>query len=134
MCLIKDRTIIEVTCVQLSVNFNLNLFKVECETSYPNLYWSLSTAHFGWSPSLISEQRLRGEWSQSCPWVLSAYQGSTRYHFKSLRWRGRRSNPRSSAYEADALTTWPPLQSSYSLQCTGFRHSISYMCVKGPYL
>jgi len=29
----------------------INLFKVNCEASYPNLYLSLSTAHSRWNPS-----------------------------------------------------------------------------------
>ena len=29
----------------------INLFKVDCEASYPNLYLSLSTAHSRWNPS-----------------------------------------------------------------------------------
>jgi len=61
-----------------SCNINLiktYLFKVDCKASFPNLYNSR------WNPSHFLNEFLRGERSQTFPYMLSAKQGSIWYHF-----------------------------------------------------
>ena len=53
---------------------------------------------------------LRGERSQTCPYMLSAKQGSIWYHFYNIFGMTRSGlNPRPPAHGANALTTEPPL-------------------------
>ena len=72
---------------------------VDCEASY--------SSYINHSRHLISDVFHRHEGMReeaSFPFLmLSAKQGSYWYHFTSLIWRGRGSNPRHPALEADAL-------------------------------
>jgi len=57
------------------------------------------------------ERGLRGERSQTCPYMLSAKQGSIWYHFYNVFGMTRSEiEPTTSRLRANALTTEPPLR------------------------
>jgi len=59
---------------------------------------------------LFFERGLRGERSQTCPYMLSAKQGSIWYHFINVFGMTRSGIKPRPAHRANALTTEPPLR------------------------
>jgi len=81
--------------------FKLNLFKVDCETSYPKTYIDHSRPLIPDGIHLFFERGLRGEKSQTCPYILMASkEASGTIFITSLVWRRRGSNPRPPAHGA----------------------------------
>jgi len=78
------------------------LFIIDCETSYSKLILIILNHSFQMeSISSFFNRGLRGQRSQTFPYMLSAKQGSTWYHFKNVFGMMRRgSNPRPPTHTA----------------------------------